>query len=149
MAYLSENEIRKIAEQAIEQLGEHATPGNIEKVVHETVERLSKKNAAPKKSTESSAGKAMGDRVIVTAFGKNSIGILAGLTSCLAETRCDIIDLSQKILQEFFTIMLLIDISSSDENYESIKSKLVETGERFDLKVIVQHEQIFKSMHRV
>jgi len=37
------------------------------------------------------------------------MGILAGMTGCLAETKCDIVDLSQKILQEFFTIMLLVD----------------------------------------
>jgi len=71
------------------------------------------------------------------------------MTSRLAETNCDVIDLSQKILKEFFTIMLLVDISNSEENFESIKQKLIETGENFDLKVIVQHEEIFKTMHRI
>jgi ACT domain-containing protein len=147
MDHLNEQEIRKIVEQAIRQLGDKATPANIESVVHETVQRLNKKSyEAPPQSIPKEKG---GDRVIVTAFGKNSIGILAGLTSCIAKTNSDIIDLSQKILQEFFTIMLLIDISSSQMTFEAIKEDLIQEGEKFDLKVIVQHEQIFKTMHRI
>jgi ACT domain-containing protein len=151
MQSLTEKQIRIIAEQAVKQLGGQATVPNIEKVVHETVQRLSNATkpdssagatSLPNKTKES-------DRVIVTAFGKNKMGILAGMTSCLAETHCDVIDLSQKILQEFFTIMLLIDISYSDLSFETIKEKLIKTGEKFDLKVIVQHEEIFKTMHRV
>ena len=145
---LTEAEIRKIAEQAILRLGEQATPANIERVVHETVDRL-KKEDSHSESIPRSGVPSGSERVIVTAFGKNSTGILAGLTSCLAETQCDIIDLSQKILKEFFTVMLLVDISTAALSFEAIKNKLIETGEKFDLKVIVQHEQIFKTMHRV
>lgn len=151
MPSLTEKQIRQIAEQAVKQLGDHATVSNIEMVVHETVQRLNipdiEENAA--KATSFPNKNKQGDRVIVTAFGKNKIGILAGMTGCLAETKCDVIDLSQKILQEFFTIMLLVDISCSDLSFETIKEKLIKTGEQFDLKVIVQHEQIFKTMHRV
>ncbi|MCB0283745.1 MAG: ACT domain-containing protein [Calditrichae bacterium] len=150
MAQISESEIRRIAEQAIEKLGEHATKANIEKVVHETVDRLqNEKMSTPSETVKIPHQHKSGERVIVTAFGKNKIGILAGLTGCLAATNCDVIDLSQKILKEFFTIMLLIDITHSAETFESIKQKLIETGEKFDLKVVVQHEQIFKSMHRI
>ncbi len=151
MSSLTEKQIKQIAEQAVKQLGDQATVTNIEQVVHETVQRLSKESGAVNESQTSSLSNKnkKDDRVIVTAFGENKIGILAGMTGCLAETKCDVIDLSQKILQEFFTIMLLVDISYSDLSFDSIKEKLIKTGEEFDLKVIVQHEQIFKTMHRV
>ena len=150
MSQLNENEIRKIAEQAVEQLGENATPGNIEKVVHETIQRIQNTAPVKKEVKVDLPGRSKNqERVIVTAFGKNKLGILSGITTCLAEAQCDIIDLSQKILQEFFTIMLLVDISDSKETFESIKQKLTDTGEKFDLKVVVQHEQIFSSMHRI
>ncbi len=145
---LTEIEIKKIAEQAISKLGDQATPANIERVVHETVKRLNDEDSISE-TTQKPPTTSASDRVIVTAFGKNSTGILAGLTTCLAETKSDIIDLSQKILKEFFTIMLLVDISGSDLSFEDIKNRLTEAGEKFDLKVIVQHEQIFKTMHRV
>jgi len=127
MPSLTEKQIRQIAEQAVKQLGDSATLPNIEKVVHQTVQRISstaktenetKNTSLPNKSKQS-------DRVIVTAFGENKMGILAGMTGCLAETKCDIVDLSQKILQEFFTIMLLVDISYSDLSFESIKEELI------------------------
>jgi len=153
MAVLSENEIRIIAEQVVKQLGSHATPANVEKVVHETIERI-EQNEQPKPAPEyiktaAFGGSTVQDRVIVTAFGKNKIGILAGITSCLAQTNCDVIDLSQKILKEFFTVMLLVDISNANIDFEGIKQELTATGEKFDLKVVVQHEEIFKTMHRI
>ena len=152
MADLTEAEIRKIAEQVVQQLGSHATPANVEKVVHETIQRIEQKETPATASPVTARrydGSATSDRVIVTAFGKNKIGILGGITSTLASNNCDVIDLSQKILKEFFTIMLLIDISNSSLDFESIKQELINTGEKFDLKVVVQHEEIFKTMHRI
>ncbi|HHJ52402.1 MAG TPA: ACT domain-containing protein [Caldithrix abyssi] len=89
------------------------------------------------------------NRIIVTAFGRNQVGILAGLTGLIAECNCDILDLSQKILQDFFTIMLLVDISESTLSFDEIKKRLIQKGEQLDLKVIVQHEDIFNAMHRI
>jgi len=89
------------------------------------------------------------NRIIVTAFGKNQTGILAGLTTVLSEHGCDIVDLSQKILQEFFTIMILVDIAESSYTFEQVKEKITQKGEQLDLKVVVQHEEIFNTMHRV
>lgn len=153
MAGLSEAEIKQIAEQVVQQLGSQATPQNVKKVVYETIKRI-EKNELPEQKPDTKglsgiAGGKVSDRVIVTAFGKNKIGILAGITSCLARINCNIIDLSQKILKEFFTVMLLIDISGSNMDFEGIKQELIHTGEKFDLKVVVQHEEIFKTMHRI
>ena len=152
MADFTEAEIRQIAEQVVRQLGSHATHANVEKVVHETIQRIEHQeslNGPVEQSKPMSNISALQNRVIVTAFGKNTIGILGGITSTLAEMNCDVIDLSQKILKEFFTIMLLIDISNANFDFEAIKQELISTGEKFDLKVVVQHEEIFKTMHRI
>jgi len=152
MADLSEVEIRKIAEQVVQKLGSHATPANVEKVVNETIQRIEQQEpsrGSTTRSPQSGESSALLNRVIVTAFGKNTIGILGGITSTLANTNCNVIDLSQKILKEFFTIMLLIDISNANMDFEGIKQELIKTGDKFDLKVIVQHEEIFKTMHRI
>ncbi|RMH63881.1 MAG: ACT domain-containing protein [Calditrichaeota bacterium] len=149
MSSLTENEIRRIAEMAVRQLEGHATPANVEKVVKSALNRLD--GGAPKteRMKRVPGGTHAGGRIIITAFGANSIGILAGLTSELAALRCDIVDLSQKIMQEFFTIMILVDSQASEFPFETIKQRMVEKGESFNLKVIVQHEDIFKTMHRV
>ncbi len=151
MAQLSEEQIRQIAEEAIQQLGKSATPEVVEEIVRETVRRMDgeqpavRTEAAPVNTNPAKKS----NRIIVTAFGRNQVGILAGLTGLIAECNCDILDLSQKILQDFFTIMLLVDISESTLSFDEIKKRLIQKGEQLDLKVIVQHEDIFNAMHRI
>ena len=151
MAQLSEEQIRRIAEEAIQQLGKSATPEVVEEIVRETVRRMDVEQPAVRTeaaSANTSPAKKP-NRIIVTAFGRNQVGILAGLTGLIAECNCDILDLSQKILQDFFTIMLLVDISESTLSFDEIKKRLIQKGEQLDLKVIVQHEDIFNAMHRI
>ncbi len=155
MSQLSESEIRRIAELAVKQLQGQATSANVEKVVREAINRMGPRDGASStidpermKNVPFSAPP-KGARIILTAFGANSIGILAGLTAELAALKCDIVDLSQKIMQDFFTIMILADSGNSDVPYEEIRERMARVGEKFNLKVIVQHEDIFKTMHRV
>ncbi len=150
---LNEKDIKKIAEEAIKQLGQTATPQAVEQVVTAAIDRLQKsKSEAPVeewKSVKSARRKTTGERIIITAFGKNRVGILAKMTGVLAKNNCDILDLTQKLMQEFFTIMLLVDISNASAAFDAIKHDLLEAGEALDLKVIVQHEEIFNAMHRL
>ena len=150
MDNLTEAEIRKITEEAVRQLGGSATTATIEKVVREAADTINdKKPLAEQHKTLDPKSAVRQNRIIVTAFGKNRSGILAGLTAILAEHHCDILDLSQKILQDFFTIMLLVDIADCNLGFEEIKQSIVKKGEELDLKVIVQHEDIFNAMHRI
>ncbi|MGD9488813.1 MAG: ACT domain-containing protein [Calditrichaceae bacterium] len=151
MANITESDIRKLAEEALKQLGKAANPEVIETVVKNAVSKIDKESNVTQdlKSLQKESAKRSKNRIIITAFGKDRPGILSGLTGILAKHTCNIIDLSQKILQEFFTVMLLVDISECDVDFEFIKSEMIRAGEEFDLKVIVQHEEIFNAMHRV
>jgi len=151
MSQLTEKDIRRLAEEAVRQLGDSATPQAVELVVKEAVGRMqheTEKNS-PRTAELTHDKKISGNRIIVTAFGKNRSGILAGITGILAGHTCDILDLSQKLMQDFFTVMLLVDISGCDVDFEMIKNALIKKGEELDLKVIIQHEEIFNAMHRV
>lgn len=153
MAELKESDIRKLTEEAVRQLGMDATPESVERIVKESIKRIDPEitvaGGGHVQGPAVTAGGHRGNRIIVTAFGKNRVGILAGLTGVLARQRCDILDLSQKILQEFFTIMLLVDISGSELSFEQVREEITRKGEELDLKVIIQHEEIFNAMHRV
>lgn len=152
MSTLKEEEIRKIAEEALRQLGHSATPENVEKVVQAAASKISGTQAdAVKEWKEVQAAQKApkGDRIIITAFGENRTGILAGLTGALAQYNCDILDLTQKLMQEFFTVMFLVDISDATIDFESLKEALIKKGEELNLKVIIQHEAIFNAMHRI
>jgi len=152
MTELSEQVVRRLAQEAIRQLGNAASPEAVEEVVKQAVNRLAEEEetAEPAPAPEpQQAPRQARNRIIITAFGKNKPGILAGLTTVLAGCNCDILDLSQKILQDFFTVMLLVDISTAQTDFENVKNDIVLKGEELDLKVIVQHEEIFNTMHRV
>jgi len=150
MAEITEEHIRNLTREAIKQLQDSATPEAVDQIVKSAVERLnssenenvSQKNTYPVVNEKS-------NRIIITAFGKNRSGILSGLTTTLAKYSCDILDLSQKLLQELFTVMLLVDISKKTVDFDTIKSEMIKAGEELDLKVIIQHEDIFNVMHRI
>ena len=150
MPEITEEHIRNLTREAIKQLQSSATPETVDRIVKDAVKRLQDDDEKTVSQVqEPSADKRKSNRIIITAFGKNRSGILAGLTTTLAKYSCDILDLSQKLLQELFTVMLLVDISKSTVDFETVKTEMIKAGEELDLKVIIQHEDIFNVMHRI
>ncbi|MGI1659039.1 MAG: ACT domain-containing protein [Desulfitobacterium sp.] len=89
------------------------------------------------------------NRVIISILGKDQIGIIAWLTGRLAEKSINILDLSQTILQGFFTMIMIVDVTQAIESLGDLTKQLQSEGEARGLKVNVQHEDIFEFMHRV
>ena len=87
-------------------------------------------------------------RAIVSVIGKDQVGIIAKVTTLLAERNINILDISQTILQEFFTMMMLVDITNL-EDLESLQQQLAELGKSLGLTINIQREEIFQAMHRV
>lgn len=90
-----------------------------------------------------------GTRIIVTALGRNAPGIAAGITGALSEARCDVLDMSQTLLGEFFAMVVVVDISQASSDFGIIKEGLMERGASLGVRVICQHEDVFRSMHRI
>ena len=89
------------------------------------------------------------NRVIISILGKDQIGIIAWLTGRLAEKSINVLDLSQTILQGFFTMIMIVDVTQSTVSLTDLTKQLQNEGEARGLKVNVQHEDIFEFMHRV
>ncbi|MDF1508061.1 ACT domain-containing protein [Robertmurraya sp. DFI.2.37] len=87
-------------------------------------------------------------RAIVSVIGKDQVGIIAKVTTILAEEKINILDISQTILQDFFTMMMIIDVTKY-EDLEALQQKLADLGEALGLTINVQLEDIFQAMHRV
>jgi len=87
-------------------------------------------------------------RAIVSVIGKDQVGIIAKVTNVLADNKINILDISQTILQDFFTMMMLVDVTES-KDLESLQNQLKEIGDSMNLNINVQLEDIFQSMHRV
>jgi len=87
-------------------------------------------------------------RAIVSVIGKDQVGIIAKVTNVLADNKINILDISQTILQDFFTMMMLVDVADS-QNLEPLQKQLLETGKSLNLNISIQLEEIFHAMHRV
>ncbi|MBW9223113.1 ACT domain-containing protein [Methanothermococcus sp. SCGC AD-155-E23] len=89
------------------------------------------------------------ERVVITVTGKDRVGIVARIASTLAENNVNILDIRQSIMGDLFTMIMLVDISKSKCAFEELVKRLNRVGEEIGVKVIVQHEDIFKYMHRI
>jgi ACT domain-containing protein len=89
------------------------------------------------------------NRVIVTVIGVDKVGIIAAVSSVLAEANANIVDISQTTLREFFTMIMMVDIGQAAMPFDELKRRLNAKGEEMGLKIDAQHEDIFKYMHRV
>ncbi|MGE5628997.1 MAG: ACT domain-containing protein [Solirubrobacterales bacterium] len=86
---------------------------------------------------------------VITVIGKDKKGIIHGVTSVLAENDINILDINQTIMQDYFTMIMLVDLSAMQIGFEDIKKKLQEKGEELSVNIRIQHEDIFKSMHEI
>lgn len=88
-------------------------------------------------------------KAIITVVGKDKVGIIAETAKALAACQVNILDITQTILQDMFTMMMIVDISGSSLEIAQISSKLSETAEMIGVEIRIQHEDIFNSMHRI
>lgn len=89
------------------------------------------------------------DKIIITLSGKDKIGIVAKLTTALAEYKVNIEDIKQTIMQGYFVMFLLGSITESDYSFKEIKDALLKVGEELQMEIWVQKKQIFDKMHNI
>ena len=87
-------------------------------------------------------------RAVVSVIGKDQVGIISKVTTILSDNNINILDISQTILQDFFTMMMLVDVSKRD-NLDDLNKQFGELSTQLHLKINIQLEEIFQSMHRV
>ena len=88
-------------------------------------------------------------KAIVSVFAKDSKGIIAYVTALLAEKEINVLDISQTILQEYFAMIMLVDLSDCGMSFVELSSFLDEKGRERGLDVHIQRQDIFDAMHKV
>lgn len=87
-------------------------------------------------------------RAVLTVIGKDKVGIIAGVSQTLATLDINILDVSQTIMQEYFTMMMMLQVQPQAD-YEAIRTQLNQLGEELDVKISIQNEEIFDAMHKL
>ena len=88
-------------------------------------------------------------RCIVTVLGKDTVGIIARVCTYLADNKINILDISQTIIQGYFNMMMIVDVSAIEKDFKVICDEMVVLGEENGVKIHCQREEIFDSMHRI
>ncbi len=88
-------------------------------------------------------------KAIVTVIGKDKPGIIAKVSTALAENQVNIEDISQTLMQDNFTMLMLCDLEKAVLSLNQLKDCLVELGEKIGVSIHVQHEDIFNAMHKI
>ena len=88
-------------------------------------------------------------KAVVTVVGKDRVGIIAETCVTLASYNVNILDISQTVLQEYFTMMMVVDVSGANLPLSLICQQMDAKGQEMGLSIRIQREDIFEAMHRV
>jgi ACT domain-containing protein len=89
------------------------------------------------------------DRVIITVIGKDTVGIIAKVCTYLSEKKVNVMDISQTIVQDFFNMMMIVDMANATVSFDTCVKELQNVGEDIGVAVKLQKEEIFERMHHV
>ena len=88
-------------------------------------------------------------KAIVTVVGKDQVGIIAGVCNTLADHKINVLDISQTIMEGFFTMMMVVDLELCAESFANLQNVLKTFGEGRGLSIRIQREDIFDAMHKL
>ena len=88
-------------------------------------------------------------KAIITVNAADTVGIIAFISSYLARHGVNILDISQTIMQDFFVMIMLVEISKCDVPFDELRRGLLAEGEQRSVTIHVQRDEIFQAMHRI
>lgn len=139
---ISEQKIRELTIEVLREFGDNISPEKLREEVYRRIQSMMEKPSVTHNSMDSG-------RVIITSYGINKPGVVSKISTILAESNCDIQDITQKILQEFFTMIMIVDISASPLSFKELHDLLAKAADELNIKIMIQHEEVFRSMHRI
>ena len=156
----NEELIYRITRAIYERLGSSADESAVEQLVtdiYRVVEPALAGNGAPA-SIASSAGTSFGeaatregsaDRLVISVFGMDHPGIVAGVSQILADASCSIVDINQTVVQEKFAMVIIANTSRAQLSVTELKERFRSEGEKLGVHIYAQREDLFNAMHRI
>jgi len=107
---------------------------------------------APSRAAFAESGARQGssaDRLVISVFGVDHPGIVAGVAEILSEAQCSIVDINQTVVQGKFAMVIIADASRSQMSVGDLKNRLRSEGEKLGVHIYAQREDLFNAMHRI
>ena len=142
----NEDLIYRITRVVYERLGASADEQMVEQLVTDIYREVGSSGAA---MSSASPAEGSSSRMIISVFGLDHPGIVAGVSQILAEAGCSIIDINQTVVQGKFAMVIIGDTSRTRESTTELKDRLSSAGEQLGVRIYAQREDLFNAMHRV
>ena len=143
-------DVRALIDRIASALGPEATPDRVERVARAVLDaggQAGRPGNAAVSHAVASPPSGGASRVVVTAYGLDRPGVLAAVTAELSASGANILDVSQKVLQGYFTLVLVADLPPSLD-LGAARDALQARGDALGARVLLQHEDLFQAMHR-
>src|SRR5678815_834004 len=152
----NEDLIYRITRAVYDRLGSTVDDTTVEQLVTDIYNQVRTATNVPRSSstTDGSAaqlgtGEGSADRMVISVFGLDHPGIVAGVSQILAEASCSIIDINQTVVQGKFAMVIIADTSRARESTAELKDRLRLEGEKLGVRIYAQREDLFNAMHRI
>jgi ACT domain-containing protein len=149
----NEDLIYRITRAVYERLGNAVDDTTVEQLVTDIYNQV-RTNSTPaalvdRGAVPSGAAEGSSDRMVISVFGLDHPGIVAGVSKILGEASCSIIDINQTVVQGKFAMVIIADTSRARESTAELKDRLRLAGENLGVRIYAQREDLFNAMHRI
>ncbi|MEP6569842.1 MAG: ACT domain-containing protein [Acidobacteriota bacterium] len=135
-------------EQTVEQLVTEVYR-EVEPFLHANGSSYSASQSFPTSGTVSTPAEGAADRMIISVFGVDHPGIVAGVAKILAEASVSIADINQTVVQGKFAMIVIANTSQARDSASELKERLRSEGEKLGVRIYAQREDLFNAMHRI
>ena len=88
-------------------------------------------------------------KAVITVIGKDNVGIISAISAECAKSNVNIVDITQSVIQDYFAMIMLVEIDNMEIKLTKFQEALAEVGSEKELDIRVMHEDIFNAMHRI
>ena len=151
----TEDLIYRITRTVYERLGSAVDDSTVEQLVTDIYNQVAvttnnrSSAALDRGAGQISSGEGSSDRMVISVFGLDHPGIVAGVSQILAEASCSIIDINQTVVQGKFAMVIIADTSRARETTAELKDRLRLAGQNLGVNIYAQREDLFNAMHRI
>jgi ACT domain-containing protein len=141
--------IYRITRAVYDRLGSSVDETTVEQLVTDIYNQVDSSSPVERSSVQLNPAEGSADRMVISVFGLDHPGIVAGVSQILAEASCSIIDINQTVVQGKFAMVIIADTSRARETTSALKERLRLGGENLHVRIYAQREDLFNAMHRI
>jgi ACT domain-containing protein len=145
----NEDLIYRITRAVYARLGSAVDETTVEQLVTDIYNQVGPTTAVDREAGQMASAEGSSDRLVISVFGLDHPGIVAGVSQILAEASCSIIDINQTVVQSKFAMVIIADTSRARESTAALKERLRTAGQKLGVNIYAQREDLFNAMHRI